>query len=435
MTTSAQNHEGVFATSDYKLTVLTIVTSSGVSLDVSDLMIELDIYEDIFSPVMTGSVTLGDATDIISNLRLHGNEYIVIEVDKPTLGRPISKVFRIYKIADRVAGTTALQNYTIHFCSEELVLSTQTLLNKSYKGLGIDAMVDDILRNVLKVDETKLKDGIFSQTSGTFDLIIPRLQPLAAIEWLTPRAFNTDENLFFFFENRDGFNFTSYENLISKPTYAVYARDVKVSQEPAENMQSYHFLGIEHDFDILNSLRYGAYNSSVLSLDLINRQATVKSFGYADLKPQALLNGNIPVTVLPNRLGFSLFDSLEAMAKFVITTDIDPSMNPADLDNWLPQTSARLAQLHTFKVVMNIPGDVLVKAGMVVGVIMPKMIIQSKVVENDDLRTGRYLVSTVHHKFVEDTMTTTVELLSDSVSVPLGSVATESPLVQKVVKM
>src|ERR1700733_12205265 len=206
---------GLFSSSDYKISSLAIVTSAGQSVDIRNIMLELNIYEDVFSPVITGDVTIGDGADIISTYMLHGNEFLLVDVDKPTLNKPIQKIFRIYKISDRKFGTASLQNYTLYFCSEELLLSTQLLVSKSYKGLRIDQMVNDLLVNKLQVNPNKISNGIFSQTQTNFDIIIPRMQPLEAIQWLTPRAYNNNQNLWFFFENKDGFNFTSYENLIS----------------------------------------------------------------------------------------------------------------------------------------------------------------------------------------------------------------------------
>src|SRR5258706_12657643 len=104
--------DGLISSTDYIVNQLSIVTSSGVTVDLTDLFIELDLYEDMFTPSMTGSVRLGEARDLISTLRLHGNEYLVIDIDKPTLNKPIKKTFRIYKISDRDFGTGVVQNYT-----------------------------------------------------------------------------------------------------------------------------------------------------------------------------------------------------------------------------------------------------------------------------------------------------------------------------------
>src|SRR5579872_7058022 len=144
---------GLIATSDYKIDNLIIATSAGNSLDVRNIMLSLDLYEDIFAPTMTGQIVLGDGADIISNFGLHGNEYIIMKLDKPSLGQPITKVFRIFKISDRRIGDNGLQNYTIHFCSEELILSTQILISNAYKGMQISAIVNDILTNHLGVSK------------------------------------------------------------------------------------------------------------------------------------------------------------------------------------------------------------------------------------------------------------------------------------------
>ena len=47
---------GLVASSDYVINQLSIITSAGQTIDVQNIMLELDLYEDIFVPVMTGSV-------------------------------------------------------------------------------------------------------------------------------------------------------------------------------------------------------------------------------------------------------------------------------------------------------------------------------------------------------------------------------------------
>src|SRR6266850_1435554 len=111
-TNTPSDSTGLINSSDYKLNTLNIITSDGKIIDVSGLMVELNLYEDIFSAVMTGSLVMGDALDLISSFSLHGNEFVVINIDKPSLNNPIKKTFRIYKISNRSLGTNGLQNYT-----------------------------------------------------------------------------------------------------------------------------------------------------------------------------------------------------------------------------------------------------------------------------------------------------------------------------------
>jgi len=423
------------STSTYKLSALTIVTSTGDTINVKKIMLELNLYEDIYSPIMTGDVTLGDAADIVSSFKLHGNEYILIDVDKPSLDKPIRRTFRIYKISNRTFVTNALQNYTLHFCSEELILSTQTVLSKSFKGLRIDQMVKNILTNTLKVNPKKMKDGIFTETTGQFDIIVPRMQPLEAIQWLSPRAYKDKQNLFFFYENRDGFNFTSLENLISKPAYDTYSRSVKISTEVPENQNSFNFISIVEDFDIIKAMRNGSFSSTLMVLDLVTRKLGTYNYNATQIPKASLLNKQIPTNDLKNRLGNSLYTSKENMFKFITSKDSDPTSNPADIKNWLPQTATRLGLLNTFKVVISIPGDIMVKAGAVVNLIIPRMLVQDDKTINDPMRTGKYFVSSVHHQFTQDIAATVLELLSDSVGADLPGAAQSSQTISNIIKL
>ena len=416
---------GLFSSGDYKISSMMIVTSTGQSVDVRNIMLELNIYEDIFSPVITGDITLGDAADIMSAYQIHGNEFLCVSIDKPSLNKPITKIFRIYKVGDRDFGTASLQNYTLFFASEELLLSVQTLISKSYKGLRIDQMVNDLLLNKLKVNSNKM-NGIFTQSLGSFDIIIPRMNPLEAIQWLSPRAYAQNQNLFFFYENRDGFNFTSYENLLTLPTYNTYYRNVKITRDVEQNMNSFNFIRIIEDFDIIKATRMGSFSSSLAVLDLVNRSFKTYNFNATQVSSNGLLNKNIPSNNLQNRLGLTLYTANESLLKYVASGDSDPSFNPADIKNWLPQTATRLGQINTFKVVISIPGDILLKVGNVVNLIVPKMETQTQSTQNDSMRSGRYLVASVKHVFNQDNSTTVIELLSDSVNTDLLPAAQNS---------
>ena len=83
---------------------------------------------------------------------------------------------------------------------------------------------------------------------------------------------------------------------------------------------------------------------------------------------------------------------------------------------------------------MSVPGDILLKAGTVINIIMPKMQTQSTNPTNDAMRTGDYLVSSVHHKFIQDISTTILELLSDSVNTDLNPSSQSSDIVSKLIK-
>jgi len=431
-TSTASDTQGLLNTTDYQLNTLVIVTSDGAYNDVSQLMVELNIYEDIWSPAMSGMMVMGDALDMISSNKMHGNEFLLISVDKPGLNKPIVKTFRIYKIGERSLGSNGLQNYKLYFCSEEFYLSAQMLVSKSYKGLTVDKMVEDLLLRKLKVAPSKI--AAIESTGGNHDYIIPRMQPLQAISWLLPRAYNTNRNLYFFFENRDGFNFISYESLLGLPVYDTYTYGIKTDQDPVKNSSMFNMLNVIEDFDGLKSLRSGAFSSTLATYDVINRKYHAKNFSVTQLANNSVLNSNLPANDFNNRLGANFYNTTDNMLKYVVMNDADPTRNPQRYDKWLPQTASRLGLLNSFKMIGVLPGDVNLKVGMTINVNILKQEVQdSNVTTLNKMRSGRYLISSVHHKFIQSIMTTIVELLSDTTSVGMNAPIPTSPVIAKVI--
>jgi len=423
--------KGLSQSTDYKFQCQ-IITGNGTLTDISDLVLHFNLYESIFSLCMTGTIIVSDSLDIITNLTLHGNEWVYISLDKPSLNRPIKKYFRIYKVSNRGAESQSIQKYIISFCSEELILSSQFYVRKTYKGLSIDSMVSDILLNLLKVPTSKINN--IRSTSGSYDLMIPRMRPLEAIVWLASRGYNTNENTFFFYESADGFNFTSYENMISQTPYTTFSWRPNVVGDPSQDIQSLRYAKNDVDFDILRGNRYGQFASSLLTFDLVNRTKKVYTSSGVNTPAKSLLNSNLPANLTTNRLNMTLFDATDSVVKFVPITDSDSTTNKFVPQNWMLQNQLKLAQLQTLKTTVVIASDFQIRAGMTLNLIRPKMQPQNKSDSEylDKFRTAKYLVSAVNHGIIGDISSTTLELLSDSFADKIPGPASNAGALQQV---
>ena len=130
---------------------------SGETLDLRPFIVEINIYEDMYSPALTGNVVIRDAVNLIGKLPLVGDEVITIDVHTPTFSEPakpdrinkIQKSFSVYSIKDRSLNSDREQFYTIHFCSLEASLDNVAKVSRKFEG-----NTDDI---VLKIFEEYFK--------------------------------------------------------------------------------------------------------------------------------------------------------------------------------------------------------------------------------------------------------------------------------------
>ena len=140
---------GVSQAQDFYINKLKFVTAGG-EIDFERLLVEFSYYEDMFSFVTSGHLTVIDGQGFIEFLQLDGNEFLQMEYSKAKGGSTISGTYRVYKIGDRVpAGNQNTNIYTLYFCSEELILSEQTKITKTYTGTKVSDIVKSILNTWL----------------------------------------------------------------------------------------------------------------------------------------------------------------------------------------------------------------------------------------------------------------------------------------------
>lgn len=406
---------GMFGSKDFDIQSLDLINSGGQTLDLRKIFVEMQIYQDLYSSVMNGTILINDGNDVFGNFYLCGNEYLRVKIDKPGLGRPLERLFRIYKASDRNPSTDSGQSYLLHFCSDEMISSQQILVSKSYKSAKIKDVINDILTKELKVDAKRIAS--LENTSGSFDFIIPNYRPFEAIQWSAARGYDQKKFCYFFFENKNGFNLTSLQTLIKQKPYKTLKYEIKNSdRDPANNKDSIDNLTILNDFDMLNSITNGSFSSRLLSIDLFNQSFLYHDYGILSAEGQGnLINKYKPVNSFKNSKDKTLFESPDSFFRTNLAINDTASEKSNDIKYWLLPRAMHMSIINNFRIQVVVPGDIELKAGDIVNYEFPMFESANQAGKKlDKKRTGKYLVTSVNHKFSEDVFESIVELASDS---------------------
>ena len=175
----------------YTIKEVSIVTKGG-SVEVSSMFEELNIFDSLFLPIVSGNILMVDSIGLIGRFIFDGSEVIKISMTKDgdsEIGS-FQKAFRIYKQSDRRNLTQTSEKYILHFVSDELIFSDQQRVNQSYVG-PYSYIVDRILKDYLGVSNHALHDA----TTGIRSVVIPNLRPL---ELIVSRRFSTNFTTFLF---------------------------------------------------------------------------------------------------------------------------------------------------------------------------------------------------------------------------------------------
>jgi hypothetical protein len=483
--TTVVSGDGITAPQQYILQNISLITADGTAFDLTTVMIELNIHEDIFSPAISGSLIIVDANGIIENYQMSGFNFISINFSKTGVDDPqtINKIFRIYKIGERQQQTRSRETFPIYFCSEELLLNEQIKIAAAFPNTPIDQIVLSVLGSGtdsqipnLGIDNSKI--GTIEQTQGLYNFIIPNLKPFEAINWLATYAQpvseqNTSADMLFF-ENNEGFNFRSLQSMMnnlngtaegnwpdSQSVYASYNYSPQNLSITSQNLNyqinailAYRFITL---FDAMNIINGGGYANKLISIDPLLRTSKSTVFNYDDnFSTSTSLNEYSISNGYKNRFGQTVSQTSEAVFKVAVgnADDLQTSItgfssepnygNPIlaalnkagdlssvtydiGIEKYVPYRTAQLSVINHTKVEFTVPGDPGLTVGVPVTLNLPSYAISQddkyspKV---DKYYAANYLVTAVRHLLkIDGTYTCVVEAVTDSVASPFAQSA------------
>jgi hypothetical protein len=406
---------------DVNIEKVEIITPKGIYQNVRNQIIQLRIYEDIFSPFITGSLVLKESFDLQSLLPLIGEEFIEIKVSTPTLDKPISGLFHIYKMNDKVNLGDRAVGYELSFISAESLVDSNKKISKVFSG-----KISDIVRAFVvdKIDgmESKKKFNV-ENTRNTIKYVSPYWGPIQNLTFLSENSISENQSpSFLFYENRDGFNFRSIESLYKSKSFQQfimdkYSRDNFPQGGNALNiLEDYKRVG-EIDFiesyDYMDRLSGGMYNSKLISYDSTKKTYTVKNFDIKNKFPrQTHLN---PYPLFSDKVvGRSNAKQILFPRAFETFTSFGDTTNARILQERISFLKMAEAQ----KINITVAGRCDYTVGQVAELTLYKKQPMRKGDRNedliDDVNSGKYLVSAINHQISVDGHTCFIELIKDS---------------------
>lgn len=403
------------ATTQVTLEELKIILSNKKPVDIRTIYDVLSIFEDIYSPVITGSIQITDALNLFSSVGFHGNEFLKIVFKKPGEENKYTKYFRIYACSDRQhVKDSQAQRYMLHFCSEEMVFSNQITFSRTFKNYGSETHALSILTNDLRVNPSRVMLNNFEAALGTTEFVFTKTKPIDAIQTLAKYSYGFNNTPFMFFENSEGFNFKSLEIMLTSPPVAALnystakiANDVETAA--FANANDVNRFVFESSFDIIKNTKKSTYAGTLYTLDLVRQKYTENKFNPINtLTPKTLIDGKFSTNLAQNRNGKTLYDEYGTNVKMALT-NLDQSNSPymlsrgyrvnnTNIEKVLLQREMHLAMLNNTKLKCIVPGNPLYTVGYVVEFNLPSFTPEGKSERAlDPYHSGRYLITAVRH--------------------------------------
>ena len=364
---------GSYAPGDVLINDLTLISPRG-SLNLGVMFSQMKIYESIFVPNVLCEIEVFDVNDSLGILNIVGDETITT-----TFGAP-GGVMASYTFAlDTITHSKELSKaklYTLHGVGQETMYAKTNFVQKNY-DTDIGSIVQDIHKNYLMSQ----KGLTVESTSGTQNITIPNYDAFKAIDTVRRRAVSVDNqsSTYLYFENAMGMYFKTMEGMLN--------------QGPIKNFYHVNTVGnsiYNNTYNNIISIQVPQIASStdrITSGGLLQRISTynirTRKYTFQDVKPPSNpYNSSAFTAKYGNKYGSTSMIPVDTANRPFTAIDI---MTPFQL--------AYVSNLMQNHINVKVFGDCLVKAGDVIGLLLPEFVNTSSPPALDPQLAGNYLVT------------------------------------------
>lgn len=411
----------------YSLYELSMTIKGGARVSLFEVMRVMEIYEDMFSKTVHGFIEINDFVGGLSKFMITGGESINMTILKPM---PSSEIlidrndFIIYQISKVEIDDQNTMIYKLHFMSKSGLISQKKRLYRSFRNTrSFQTIIDEVYDEIAPNQTVFTKLGNVPQLQKTF--VSPGYSPFETMDYLAKRACYNGE-YYLFFERLKKINYsyhifasidslrTYWEQQSSIPTILYQPITSHITPEDAASILS-SYVQIQDNFDHINNMNSGFYNSRIRMLDPLNRKFYDTTINYAETQRLS----NLP-SFLENENFFMTYNSSfpEIPGERMIirpTNDI-----VAFKSQWMKNDVYGSIMLSNMRINVDISGgNNTIGAGNIVDLKLPSFYAKSLNLEGssvpeDIVYAGKYIVTAVRHIFDSASYLKKLELSRDS---------------------
>ena len=412
---------------EFQLEECTLCTVGGLELDISKLIAEVNIYEDIFRSAISGTISFVDTNDLLGNpeISIIGQEKLRLKLSTPnrddTDDRNVVVNFtdtplHIFKIGTKYGVNEATDAVVLHFTTPEFIRNNHIRVVKSYEG----EPSEDIIQSILRDDDliASKKEFYYELTNNNFKLVSPNMRPFDFITTLARRCISKEYDYspsFLFYETTRGYFFRTLDSMMDRKNpkgvfREVTPTEIEMRDDILSKMQSIINIETTSTTDTVSNRRRGMYGSRLILLDIFNKDYQEFDYNYLTEFDRDIhvdhynIYGSQKAPVASTAIddyGNTIGDYPDSVlhVQMIERNATNGLFNPCwgqrsqydymGTDLWLQRRKSRFASLDSaLSLQITIPGNTTIQAGDLIGLDL-----------SDEHMTGKYLIRNLHHKF------------------------------------
>ncbi len=404
-----------------------LLTTKGLEIDITNLLENINIYEDIYSNAISGDLLFKDTNNLVLNAPIIGEEKLSLKIQTPQQSPKlhnddetsvidyVTTPLQVYKINTVAQANDSALLVSVNFTTQESFRNQISRISQSYKGDPAD-IVEKILRDQNYLDSTR---KLFVEpTANHVKMVVPNKKPFTTIQHLCEIS-NSKQHKeapsYIFYETTKGFHFRSIDGLCDQEPSMVYKENIpnQLSEQgtidPVKNLETITEMSVLSTKDTIYNMSEGFYSSKLRVHDLYNKTLKDYDFNYLEnFEKDTHTDGKSPIIskATDARTQKSLVDypdtklyvSTTSATKHFYETEDYPYQSD-NLEKTLQRRKSRMRQFERgIKLQIQVPGQTYSQAGDIIEL---NIAASSSGTEDklDKQLSGKHLVTTIRHEF------------------------------------
>lgn len=415
---------------DVNVESIIITSLNGFTVDVTNQVIGIEIFEDLFSPFISGNLSFKESLDFANLIPLTGEEFVKLKIKTPSFqgkSKVIDDEFYLYKMTDKEMLGDRNQVYRLHFISKEAVVDLNKKVSKAFSGKISEIAKFLLTDTTFGLETTKI--GAIQETSNSIKYVSNFWSPVKNLNYLTDAATNNRDNPnYVFYQNRNGYNFVSLESLYyAEPPAQEFIFDswIREFDSQGKNIRRVEEeykriveISIPQAYDHLENNRNGMYSSKLITYDIVTKKYVVKNF---DMLTDFYKNNHLnqyPVSSKNNihRPWSNVFTVPKHYNNFEQFNDVTNART-------VQKRLSAMQQSEANKIQITVPGRTDYTVGMKVKVKLNKNepISPQDTDYYDKVFSGNYLIGAINHFITREKHECQMELIKDTYTINLDT--------------
>lgn len=406
-----EDPNGIRSPSEFNINYVRIMSSSMSDfVDITKLVLYIEIFESIYSPFLTLNICVADNVSMAALLPFRGEELVEVDIVGPDGETGLrSQAFYVYKLTDKIQVSDKTYGYTMQCITPAAIADMNLKLSQSMSGQPSDIVQNKILKEALGVN----KPLVNYQTKYPISYISNYWSPLQNIKYICDRAVSLDGNApsYVFYETKYKYNFVTLNALVVQPAKAYFVYSTNTHATDIETQLTIiHRLFTDVSFSYIDRLMSGAYGNRTLTVDPLRKSYQYSYYDFVEsyAKFNRLNTQNFSTDAAPRRVN-SMFRHRTAPSSTV------PGMTSEATASWYGPRMTEIASISTSTIQLDVAGRFNLVAGDVIDVLVPRTDVSSGNPEFvDPSISGRYLITGLKHMLDRTRHTLHIQASRDS---------------------